>query len=420
MSIYNKIRIIFVVSFLFVTAFFVSTFYIEKSQHMHSIEKRYVRTALFLHKHFRQSTHRKGNHRSNSVDFKEDTVKLYLKESAFSYVKEEQKRFILKHAKVMKKRKVLRSNMKMLRLKKQLYFSIKNHRFHILLKDKEKKEPPFMLLLGYLATLAFLVGLYVWLTSSLKPLKTLQSKILKVADGDLSVSFKSHKKDEIAQVSNAFDDALRKLESLIDSRQLFLRSIMHELKTPIGKGKILNAFLEEDKLKEGYEEVFSRLELLLSEFAKIEQMLSSNYEIKLARFNALDLVDQALELMILDDITLEQKVKVTQTASFVLQTDYALFTLALKNLIDNAMKYGDDGKVEIEIDTKSISVLSKGAQFTQDVDSYYQPFNAKSKGMGLGLYIVHNSLEMLKLKLHYNYEYSKNSFLIVEPMADYI
>ena len=34
------------------------------------------------------------------------------------------------------------------------------------------------------------------------------------------------------------------------SRQLFLRTIMHELKTPIGKGRIVSEMIEDDTQKE--------------------------------------------------------------------------------------------------------------------------------------------------------------------------
>ena len=411
MSIYNKIRIIFLVSFLFLTAFFASTFYIERSVHKQEIEKRYFRTALFLQKHFRQSMHR-----DRSVNFSDDTVKLYLKESALKRVTGEKMSRVLNQARVVKKRKVLRANLQILRLKDKRYLSFKNHRFHILLQDKEKQQPPYALLLGYVGALLFLLSLYFWLTRSLKPLKTLQEKIEEVSDGDLSVSFKSDKRDEIAQVSNAFDDALRKLESLIDSRQLFLRAIMHELKTPIGKGKILNSFLHEEKLQDGYEEVFQRLELLLNEFAKIEQMLSANYEVKMVKYNAQDLVEQALELMLLDEDTLENSVTIVENTPLVLSTDFTLFPLALKNLIDNAMKYGDEGKVEIVIEKDGISVVSKGLELTDDIEDYFKPFHASSKGMGLGLYIVHNSLEMLHLKLQYHHFKGKNSFKILHSL----
>ncbi|MBT8348628.1 MAG: sensor histidine kinase, partial [Sulfurovum sp.] len=209
------------------------------------------------------------------------------------------------------------------------------------------------------------------------------------------------------------DEALRKVESLIDSRQLFLRTIMHELKTPIGKGKILNTFIEEDKLKDGYDEVFGRLELLLNEFSKIEQMLSSNYELHLANYNAIDLVEQALELMIMDEDALEEQVEIIEESPLILSTDFTLFPLALKNLIDNAIKYAPDHHVEIHISKEGITVSNKGAQFTDQIENYFKPFHGKGEGLGLGLYIVHNIMEMLKLKLTYSYVDNKNSFSII-------
>ena len=374
-----------------------------------TIEKKYVRTSLFLLKQFRQNRHQ--------VDFTDSTVKLYLQESNFTYIGDRDKvEHILKAAKVLKQRKVLRANLKVLREKKSRYLLLKHRKFHLLLKDNESFDPPFTLIFGYLGSLLFLIGLYVWLTRSLNPLKILQGHIEEVANGDLSISFKSEKSDEIAQVSNAFDDALRKVESLIDSRQLFLRAIMHELKTPIGKGKILNSFLEEEKLKDGYDEVFHRLELLLGEFAKIEQMLSANYEVKMAKYNAQDLVEQALELMLLDDEMVDKNVFIVENTPLVLYTDFTLYPLALKNLIDNAMKYSEDGKVEIVINNDGISVCSSGVQFTDNIESYYKPFHSSSKGMGLGLYIVYSSLEMLNLELQYTYSNGKNSFKILHSI----
>ena len=393
---------------MFVTAFFASSFYIERSQHLQQIEKRYTQTSLFLHKHFRQSLRHEG-----AVDFSDATVKLYLKESNFRLITDKRKiQHIHHNAQVMKKRKVLRHRFEVLRMKNRFYLSMGNPRFQLLLLDKQEQTLPWNLFLGYFLSLLFLILLYVWLTKSLKPLKSLQSQIKKVGQGDLSVSVKSNKKDEIAQVSNAFDDALRKLESLINSRQLFLRTIMHELKTPIGKGKILNTFLEDEKLKDGYEEVFNRLELLLNEFSKIEQLLSSHYELHLVNYNAKDLLEQALELMILDEEALADQVKIIEESPLVLATDFTLFPLALKNLIDNAMKYAPDHSVEIRISKEGISVSNNGKQFTSNIEEYSLPFHGKGEGLGLGLYIVHNIMEMLKLKLTYKYMDNKNIFTI--------
>lgn len=408
MSIYNKIRVIFLISFIFVTAFFASFLYIERSENLQNIEKRYTQTSLFLHKHFRQSMRYEG-----TVDFSDPTVKLFLEESNFRLIEDKNKiEHIRDSSQVIKKRKVMRQGFEVLRMKDRFYLYMKNPRFQLLLLDKQTHTIPWNLFIGYLLSLLFLILLYVWLTRSLKPLKSLQKQIEKVSQGDLSVSVRSDKKDEIAQVSNAFDDALRKLESLINSRQLFLRTIMHELKTPIGKGKLLNAFVEDDKLKDGYDEVFNRLELLLGEFSKIEQMLSSHYELHLANYNAMDLVEQALELMIMDEETLSKQVRITKESSLVLNTDFTLFSLALKNLIDNALKYAPDHRVEIRISKEGISVSNRGHQFTSTIEEYFKPFHNKGKGLGLGLYIVQNIMEMLKLKFNYTYENDKNIFLI--------
>ena len=169
----------------------------------------------------------------------------------------------------------------------------------ILLQDLSQKSFAWEILAGYIASLLFLVMLYIWLTGSLKPLKTLQLRIQQVANGDLSISTKSKAKDEIGDIANAFDAALRKVESLVNSRQLFLRTIMHELKTPLAKGVILTEFVKDNEVKDGFEGVFERLELLLEEFSKIEQLLSSNYKLKIASYGMIDIMHQGIELLML-------------------------------------------------------------------------------------------------------------------------
>ena len=408
MSIYNKIRIIFLVAALFTTAFFGSFFYIQKNDHIKQIQKRYIQTAFYISRHLKQNKN-KDFHQN----LQDPNLKLFLKESDFTIVKNPKRmHHVLKYGHTVFKRKVMRSTIRIIGVKGVMHLYIKHRSFQMLLKDKQAVSFPWNTLFWYLSALLFLVLLYLWLTQSLKPLKRLQSQIRKVAEGDLSVSVKSNKHDEIAQVANAFDDALRKLESLINSRQLFLRSIMHELKTPLAKGKLLNAFLENPTQKEGYDAIFERLELLIEEFSKIEQMLSSSYEAKLSNYSALDIVEQALELMILDESEMTEKVTLIQEDDYRLHTDFELLALALKNLIDNAIKYAPDHKVVIQIDAQGILVSSNGTQFTHSLEPYLEPFHDQKHGLGLGLYIVQNIIKMLSLDLDYRHSEGQNHFRI--------
>ena len=409
MSIYNKIRIIFLVAVLFTTAFFGSFFYIQKSNHIQSIEKRYMQTSLYIHRYFRQNI-TKGKR----AHLKDPNLKLFLTESDFSFVKNHKKiKNIIENSHLVHQRKVQNSRLEVRGIKGQFYLYIKNPRFQVMLKDKQRAVFPWQILLWYSLALLFLTALYFWLTRSLKPLKTLQRQIQKVVDGDLSVSVKSNKNDEIAQVANAFDDALRKLESLINSRQLFLRSIMHELKTPIAKGKLLNEFLENSSSqKGGYEAVFERLELLIEEFSKIERMLSSSYKAKLAPYNAQDIIEQALELMIMDEDEIQKSVTIVQQAPCSIYTDFELLSLAIKNLIDNAIKYSPDNSVKITIKQNGIQISNTGTQFTDSIEPYLEPFHGQKHGLGLGLYIVQNIIKMLSLEIEYSYTNGENTFWV--------
>ena len=80
--------------------------------------------------------------------------------------------------------------------------------------------------------------------------------------------------DEISEVADAFYTAVMQIKKLNESRQLFLRNIMHELKTPITKGRITAEMIPEDKYQKRLISVFEKLEELINEFAAVEEATS--------------------------------------------------------------------------------------------------------------------------------------------------
>lgn len=403
-TLHTKISLIFVVMVILLTALFATYYYISESKDMISRHQRYVQSSFLFHRYIRFN-----------LEIDDQQIITHFKNNGLEIIEDENlERNLYIALKEMPPQ--LDRRFKVVHFEDSFYVYIEDIGFGFWLKDIVSTPIHWYLIGWYGVALGFLIALYLWLFKSLKPLKTLQKEILKVSNGDLSVSLKRKGDDEIAQVANEFDNALRQIELLIQSRQLFLRTIMHELKTPIAKGRLISAMLDDEQKKEQYGSIFERLELLIEEFAKIEQMLSSNYHLKLHTYNIQDILDLAIEQLFLDEDEEIERIEIKQIAPFKINTDFNLLALALKNLLDNALKYSYDKKVLVLIEKDSISFSNNGDELKADIVEYFKPFHryisSSSGGMGLGLYIIKNSLEKLSLKLEYRYENSKHNFQI--------
>jgi two-component system OmpR family sensor kinase len=257
-----------------------------------------------------------------------------------------------------------------------------------------------------------LIWFYFFIIKKLKPLLTLKDNMIKLSTGNFSISMKTKQKDEISQVSNEFDNAIKQLRQLRESRNLFLRNIMHELKTPITKGKLITDMYDECERKHILVRVFQRLEYLLSEFAKIEELTSGKLVLQKATYTAYDLIEQAFDILLID----EDKISLMDNYNLSLCVDFELFSIALKNLIDNAISYNTKGNPKIFIEKNLIKIVNKGEKLKKDIEEYYKPFNheyeTSTSGLGLGLYISNNIIKIHDFKLEYEYINEHHNFII--------
>ena len=144
-----------------------------------------------------------------------------------------------------------------------------------LLKDNEF-QPYRYIIIKIIFGIVFSIVLitYIFTIRKLRPLRALKKQIDKFASGEMNIVNVSDANDEIGEISQAFYDAALKIKKLNDSRQLFLRNIMHELKTPITKGRISVEMTPESKNKTRLIGVFEKLEDLINELANIERITS--------------------------------------------------------------------------------------------------------------------------------------------------
>nr|WP_314119849.1 ArsS family sensor histidine kinase [uncultured Campylobacter sp.] len=297
-----------------------------------------------------------------------------------------------------------------------LFLNIKNNSFVVVFESLGTKNLNDPLWVGFLLTMAVLISLYLSIVRSFTPLKKLSKNIKKFAQGNLDVNLAAaHSEDEIGQVAQEFNNAIAKIQELIRSRQLFLRTIMHELKTPIGKGRLITEMLEDETQKVRLVNVFERLEILINEFAKIEQLLSKSYSLNYQDYHFSLILEQVKDMSMLDNW--DELISADIECDAVINVDFGLFALAIKNLIDNALKYSSDKKVRIICDENKVSVANRGAALAKSFEHYKQAFirnkDEKATGMGLGLYIIDKICELHKFRFEYNYSDGTHYFSIV-------
>ncbi len=287
---------------------------------------------------------------------------------------------------------------------------INNDRFKLILENKNKPKFPIKRVLIFSIVFLLIILLYLWIMKSLQPLSTLKSQIKTFSKGNLDIECKSDKEDEIAEVANEFDHAVTMIRELLHSRQLFLRAIMHELKTPIAKGRLVSEMLEDEKNKTRMHSIFERLNLLIDEFAKIEQITSKNFELTIKPYKMSDLLEASEDMLMIENP--KRLITTNIEKDYSVSVDFELFTLVIKNLLDNGIKYSTDKHITVIIDDNSLKVINKGEALPEPLENYFKPFHASKKGLGLGLYIVKSILDIHHMELHYAHEDGENIFTL--------
>jgi PAS domain S-box-containing protein len=210
-------------------------------------------------------------------------------------------------------------------------------------------------------------------------------------------------------------------QELNDMRSKLVRTISHEFKKPI-LNTLTSIQLLQEQLKGANEKLYARgLEHIVTELEGLNKSVSKlvNYEAlydrseaKFKAVNAKNLLRNYLyyhyKLFLLSD-----KFEIIDTCKEeAVNLNMQLFNLALKNIVENALKYTSSNEV-IKIETKTendtvsllfsnpISIASK-PDVNQLGNPLYRANPTDDKGLGLGLGIVKHVAEIHQCQLGYN------------------
>jgi len=319
---------------------------------------------------------------------------------------------ILEQANKLMHTTTLNTTVDILNYKDKIYIYVKNYNLNVIFQDDPMSQYDFSkIIIAALGILLLLALLYFLLLLKLRPLKILNNNITKFKKGDFSIHTNIDSQDEIGAISENFNQAIENIRYLIESKHLFMRNIMHELKTPITKALFLANMIQTDNKKEKEELVATLYDMnnIVKELANIDKFQSQFSNLLLESIDIQELIETIKKELQSENIIVQEHEKLELIAN------KELFYTALKNLIENGIKYSSDQTVIVDIYSNRVTVSSKGEELKKSLEYYTQPFTQEKKsqkGYGLGLYIASEILKLHHFNLKYHYRDGYNCFSI--------
>lgn len=246
----------------------------------------------------------------------------------------------------------------------------------------------------------------------MRPFIELRTSVGQVSNGDLNQSISQNTYLITKQLSDELNTTIRRLRDANQSRDEFVANVSHELKTPITSIRVLADSLMsmDDVPVELYKEFMNDISKEIDREAKIIDDLLNL--VKMDRsgvvLNRTSVDMNAMLEQILKRLRPQAKLRnIEMTLETVrdvkADVDEVKFSLAITNLVENAIKYNvDGGWVHVSLDADHqfcyIKVEDNGIGIPEDqqdnvFERFYRVDKARSRetgGTGLGLAITRN------------------------------
>lgn len=238
----------------------------------------------------------------------------------------------------------------------------------------------------------------------LRPLRKLK-KSLKSFNAEISNSVFEEvtQKDEISALITMLNKMSEQIVRMLKSRELILKSLGHELKTPLTKMRL---FVEVSQKKYPYMQKLlphiSSLRGLIDNILELERLNSGKIQLQSSRFFAETLVFETLKNFNEE----EEKIRIEMIENFSIQGDLELLARALRNLIENALKYNESPYIKIIIGDElcAQNATAKNQKMTTNNDK-----NSKQTNR-LGKYELHSCARARECARFYLFSCAKKCY----------
>ncbi|MCD8323656.1 MAG: HAMP domain-containing histidine kinase [Clostridiales bacterium] len=251
-------------------------------------------------------------------------------------------------------------------------------------------------------------------TQMTKPLQRLAQSIQNVQDGYERDFKRVDTYSETAMISAACDEMLGRIQTVNQSRQEFVSNVSHELKTPLASMKVLadSLIMQEEVPVEVYREFMTdigaeidRENQIINDLLSLVKMDRTSPDVNIVPTNINDLLELIMKR--LRPIARKKNVDLVLESfrPVTAEIDEVMLTLALSNLIENAIKYNrPEGWVHVSLNADHryfyVAVQDNGIGIPEEsqeqiFERFYRVDKSHSNeidGTGLGLAITKDAV----------------------------
>jgi signal transduction histidine kinase len=268
----------------------------------------------------------------------------------------------------------------------------------------------------FLVLLAVGILCYVLAVNLATPLRVLGKAVEGFGQGNLSVRVNSRRRDEIGDLSRAFDNMADRIQTLLRAERRLLQDISHELRSPLAR---LSFALELVRTAEDRETAVARVR---REIDRLTHLVGGLLQVTRGEGDpsSLNLEDVSLNNLLQElasDCSIEAEARrcrllLNDGQPVLVRGDRELLRRAIENILRNAIRHTPEGTpVEITLDRQqqsvSVSIRDYGLGVPEELlAEIFKPFfradnarDSSSGGVGLGLAIARRAVTLHRGKL---------------------
>jgi len=258
-------------------------------------------------------------------------------------------------------------------------------------------QPPRLFVTFAIMLLVLLLGSHWAARRIARRLEALEAGVSRLGRGELDVRVSERGHDEIARLARAFNLAAARILGLLRTQRRMLQSASHELRSPLSRLRMAHELLSADDVDSA-----TRNKLAQESARDIDELDVLIGDLLLAA--RLEDPEQPKQLVSLDlwPLVQEEAKRVNAEAhgsSHLLSADARMLRSLLRNLLENARRYGRDPiEIRLERDATELLVVvqDRGDGVAEaDRERIFEPFyrpaghrEGKDGGVGLGLALV--------------------------------